>query len=389
VKPWSGVQPISSDDECCELAFGTMESTVGREGREHVGGATSDPSHDVWKRLDELIRRAPSLDDLRAHRIHLLAASRWRKEGRTLPEGLQQEALLAAVINLGAASVLPRVCAAVDGPVLAFKGPEVAALYSEPATRPFSDVDVLVPDAERAQQALIAAGFQPMSGGEGYYDGLHHLEPLLCPGFPILVEVHRRPAWPEWLPDPPLRELIEGAVPSRIGIDGLLAPSPSHHALLVAAHAWDFNPLGRLIDLLDVQLLAVEAGRDAIADDAAKLGLGALWSTTLAASDALFGPPGKGRLPRTARSLASARDSTVFGQHVRRWVSWFWILPPLPALRAAGNTLVRDALPAAGETWGSKARRTATAARNGFRRKWLHEAQIGDAARKPPRRSNY
>ena len=42
------------------------------------------------------------------------------------------------------------------------------------------------------------------------------------------------------------------AVPSATGIDGLLAPSPAAHALLLAAHAWAHHPLGRVGDLIDV-----------------------------------------------------------------------------------------------------------------------------------------
>ena len=42
------------------------------------------------------------------------------------------------------------------------------------------------------------------------------------------------------------------AVPSATGINGLLAPSPAAHALLLAAHAWAHHPLGRIGDLIDV-----------------------------------------------------------------------------------------------------------------------------------------
>ena len=40
------------------------------------------------------------------------------------------------------------------------KGLEVGAYYPDPGLRPFRDLDLLVDDAERAQQALIEAGLR-------------------------------------------------------------------------------------------------------------------------------------------------------------------------------------------------------------------------------------
>jgi hypothetical protein len=37
---------------------------------------------DIWTAVERLVDRAASLDDLRAHRIHLLAGRRWRADGR-------------------------------------------------------------------------------------------------------------------------------------------------------------------------------------------------------------------------------------------------------------------------------------------------------------------
>jgi hypothetical protein len=344
---------------------------------------------ELWRRVDDLIDRAPTIDDLRAHRLELLAARRWRELGMPVPAGLEEQVRGAAIVSLAAGAVLTRVCDAVQAPVLHFKGMEAAALYPHPETRPFGDVDLLVEDAEAAQRSLLEAGFQTVETEIESYDELHHLAPLVWPELPVVIEVHRRPAWPEWMPQPRIELLIEAAVPSRTGIEGLMAPAPAHHALLVAAHAWDFNPLGRIIDLLDVQLLAAEAGRDEVAHAARGLRVAGLWKTTLEASDALFASPGRGRIPRGARNLAAARDSTVLGQHVRQWTSPFWVLSPARAIPASVTTIVREALPAGGETWGGKYRRVLTAARNGFRRKWHHDAEIGDAAVRPPRRPRY
>ena len=94
--------------------------------------------------------------------------------------------------------LLERVRAACDGPLVVMKGPEVAARYAEPSTRPFRDLDLLACDAAAVQRSLLDAGFQVAGEPELYVD-IHHLRPLYWPGLPLVIEVHQRPKWPAGL----------------------------------------------------------------------------------------------------------------------------------------------------------------------------------------------
>ena len=118
------------------------------------------------------------------------------------------------------------------------KGAEVALSYPDAALRPYRDVDILVDDPPTVQRSLLAAGFEAVGEPDAYYEGRHHLRPLISRDYPLLVEVHRRPEWPKWASPPPNDELFAAGEPSALGVDGILAPRPAAHALLVAAHSW-------------------------------------------------------------------------------------------------------------------------------------------------------
>ena len=65
--------------------------------------------------------------------------------------------------------------------------------------------------------------------------------------------------WISWAPPPSTAELLSESVDSATGISGVLALSPAHHALVLAAHSWEGTPLRRILDLVDVTLVAQEA----------------------------------------------------------------------------------------------------------------------------------
>ena len=211
----------------------------------------------MWKRVDELLARAPGPEALRYHRLHLLDARRRLALGQVLePDRLhERDGALADV--LAAPLVLERARSAWDGQLVLIKGPEVACNYPGAATRPFGDLDLVTEDAPAARRALIAAGFQEM-GHPDLYENLHHLRPLRWPGTPLAVELHMRPMWPAGLEAPPVAELLRRAVPSRTvaGIDSLPA---AEHALVLAAHGWADEPLARIGRLLDVAATAARA----------------------------------------------------------------------------------------------------------------------------------
>jgi phage gp36-like protein len=336
---------------------------------------------ELWSAVDRLVDQAASVDDLTAHGLHLLAARRCRELGRPVPVSLVAAERSAAALQLAAMVALERIRAAYDGPILILKGLELAARYPSATLRPVRDIDVLVEDPDRAQRALIDAGFEPVGHEDSYYASRHHLRPLLSPDLPALVEIHRRPEWVIWSTAPAAEDLLPAAVPSATGVDGILTPAPAHHALLVAAHSWTEVPLRRILDLVDVRLLHDEAEQEALADAAALWQLDGVLRTTIAAADALLLE--RPSLPWHVRlwtgDLRSVRERTVFMNHVRRLLSPFAALPVRRAWRYAALALVKEVTPSQGESWGAKGRRAGRAVVHAFRRVSAHDraGQVG------------
>ena len=188
----------------------------------------------LWRAVDALVDRAPSVADLQSHQLELFAVRRWRALGRDIPAELLERERRAAIGALSAPLLLDRVLGAYAGELVLLKGPEIAARYPEPALRSFGDVDLLAADAPEAQAALLSAGFEEVGDPEAYRD-IHHLRPLRSPGLPLVAEIHSRPKWPDGIqPPPPTRELLAAGVSTG---DGPKSLPPSHHALLLAGHS--------------------------------------------------------------------------------------------------------------------------------------------------------
>src|ERR687892_1288119 len=139
--------------------------------------STGAPTGELWRRVDELIDRAPTEDDLRSHRLELLGVRRFRTTGREVPLDFVAQERAAALVEMSASLVLRRVREAYDGPTIVLKGPEVAAAYPDPGLRSYGDLDLLVADAAEAHKALLAAGFELVGDPERYVD-IHHVRPL-------------------------------------------------------------------------------------------------------------------------------------------------------------------------------------------------------------------
>lgn len=320
---------------------------------------------ELWTEIQRVVGRAPCIDDARAQRVHLIAAARLRALGRPVPDPLLEEERMARLRCTLASLVLDRVRAASSGPVVIMKGIEVASRYPRPSTRPFRDLDLLVEDAPRVQQELLDAGFVRAGFDDAYYADRHHLTPLVWPEIPIAVEVHRRPEWPGWGRAPSPEELIAAAVPAACGVDGIAAPPPGWHAVLLAAHAWSEAPLRRLLDLVDAAVLAAPCERDEIAAVAERWGVGGMWATTIAAADALFaGAPVPWSLRLWARNLRAARDRTVLEGHVARLAAPACLGTPGLVLRGAALALATEVRPAPGESWQVKRQRARRALRH-------------------------
>jgi hypothetical protein len=341
---------------------------------------------ELWAGVDRLIDRTPSLEGLRAHGLHLLAMRRWREMGREIPPAARFEELAAVHKAHDALEILRAASDAYDGRLALMKGPEVAAHYPDPACRQISDLDILADDATRAQRALIKAGFEPTGDfGDDYFDGLHHLRPLVLPAHPVLVvEIHRRPNWVDWADPPDVTELLARAVPSSAGASGMLALPREQHAVVVAAHSWGERPLRRISDLLDVAALMDGASRETAGALASAWGISGLWNTTIAAADSLFLGARRPLSMRVwARELEQVRSRTVFEDHIRRWLSTFWVLPPHRALAATAVALARDVTPAPSETWGNKLSRAREALLHPTRSSDEHGRIVGPGGMRP------
>ena len=94
-------------------------------------------------------------------------------------------------------------------------------------------------------------------------------------------------------------------MPTRLGIDGLSTLPPAHHTLLLAAHAWAHQPLGRLGDLLDVVVSLRRADEAEVAALARRWGCSRLWRTTRSAARDVV--EGRGRSRRQAVGAAPER----------------------------------------------------------------------------------
>jgi hypothetical protein len=339
----------------------------------------------IWDATAALIDSAPTLEHLRWHRLHLLAVERWRGRGQPVDPEIAQLERLNQLRLAAAPFVLERIRKAYDGRFALIKGYEVAVRFPSPGTRPFVDIDLLADDAVAAHRALQAAGFIEVGDPDRYLD-IHHLRPLSLPELMLPIEIHHAPKWPVGLRPPSTTALLDGAVPSETGVDGIDTLAPADHALVLAAHSWAHLPLRRVLELVDVALLAREADPDDIAARARASGFERVWRTTSKTIDSLlYGAPRSAAERLWARHLATARERTVFESHVERWLSPFWSLPPRRAIPASARNIAVDASPAEGEGWSGKLARVRKALRNAFSAKTAHERELGHEAHRKRR----
>jgi hypothetical protein len=331
-----------------------------------------------WEGVARLVDRAPSAHDLRVHRLELLAAALYRERGLPVPPELASEALLAHMSTLAATAVLRRIRDACSGPLMLFKGLETSARYPGPGLRPLGDVDMLAADPFAVQRELEAVGFESVRDDLDW-DELHHLPRLGPPDRLFAVEVHKRPKWVAGLQAPSAQELFADAVPSATGVEGILAPAPAVHAMILAAHAWAERPLGCIGDLVDVVVMADGCADGEVEDFVRRYGLARAWKTTTAAADALFADGATTWPLRSwARQLPDARERTVFESHLQRLLADFSALPPGRALRSAGRSLSQTVLPTQDEPWRAKLSRAKRAVRNAGTRRSEHERSLRD-----------
>jgi hypothetical protein len=228
--------------------------------------------------------------------------------------------------------------------VVVLKGPELARRYPEEGIRPYRDLDLLAAEPREVQQALLADGWQRLRD-EDVREDLQHDDPLIVPGLPLPVEVHRRPKWPSWSPGPRAEELLEVAVRAPGAPEGVLVLPLEFHAVLVAVHAWAHRPLRRILDLVDVAVLSPEAVRAEQARIATRWGVGRLWQVTIRAADALLREgPRSIALSTWARGLPAVRERRPVEAALERWTAPLAERPPREALAESARAIARDAL---------------------------------------------
>ena len=299
-------------------------------------------SGQLWHAVDRLLDRS-SLTGIVAHRLGPLAASRLRRLERPVPGELRQQERAASIANASAIPLLRRIRASCDGPLVLLKGPEIACLYPE-SGRDFGDLDLLSPQAEEVHRSLVGAGFSVV--GDQVPARHHHLQPLRWPTGTLNVEVHTHPNWPKHLPVLGVSEILASGAPSRLGIDGLLAPSDVHHSLILAVHGWQHQPLRVVRDLIDLAAVSLAADEREIERGAAALSVERVWRTARRAVGALF--YGERRSPSLltwARSLDRVRPRTAREIDLEALISPFWWMPAPDALAHAAR-LVRRRLSA-------------------------------------------
>ena len=321
------------------------------------------PADGVWDGVDRILERlTPELAT--EHGLGPLEARRLHLAGDEVPEYLLREERAGRTATLVAPSLLKRAREAYDGPLLLIKGPELTARYPDGARR-FGDLDLVAGDAEAAQAALLAAGFRLQDRDwppEGYDDVRrphYHLHPLEWPGLGLRIEIHKHAKWPDDLRPPRNEELFEAAVPSIVGVEGLLTPHPDHHAVLLVSHAWGEVPMQKLRQLVDVLAFVDDSERPELRRLAARWGIERGLSSTLAVADWLvLGDPEPRLVGVWARYLRELREPNVLELHVQEWLAPFWLTTPRPAARKAFRAVLRDLRPDPDQTWGGKLRQT-------------------------------
>jgi hypothetical protein len=314
-----------------------------RLGGEEVGAGELA----LWDAVDRLVEPLSQSEAL-AHQVAPLAARRMRALGRNVPKLLALEERAATLSTVVAQSLLARIRSAVDGPIVVFKGPEIAAHYPGRARR-FADIDLLVPDADGVHAKLLAVGFRPVSREFPSPD--HHLHPIEWPGTGMPIEIHRRFKWPRQLTPPGNDEIFDATIPSALDVDGIQTLPPRQQALMLVAHAWDLLPLRTLRAVIDIAAAAQGENRRVIDDLASAWGLQQPWRTTCAVIDWLFAGGERPLAARIwARHLKPPRDRTVTELHLAEWLSPLWVLPPRTAVRGVAAAVARDLRPHPGQT---------------------------------------
>ncbi len=142
--------------------------------------------------------------------------------------------------------------------------------------------------------------------------------------------------------------------------------SPAHHAVLLAAHSWQHEPFRRVIDLVDVAVMASESDPDTLAALAQRWRLGGIWRSTIEAIASFQGgdPPRAWTDRMLTQHLRAVRPRTTAELRLARWFAGY----RAPTLAIAAKTIIQtvaeDLSPAAEDSWSAKMGRIPRTVRN-------------------------
>jgi hypothetical protein len=157
--------------------------------------------------------------------------------------------------------------------IVALKGAAeiLAPLYPLPGARLLSDIDILLAsgDLARLRQSLLDLGAREEAVPEINRRGHHHLPPLLAPGWPCAVELHRQLGQGAAERVLPVSAVLRNALP--VAGSGLRVPSDADRLAHAVLHA-QFGQTDRLAlprislrDVTDFALLSRQLSNEALA----------------------------------------------------------------------------------------------------------------------------
>jgi hypothetical protein len=315
-----------------------------------MSGNAGLPTTGIWPGVFELIDRQNDHDALEWHGLLPLAVAHWQEQGRSLSRELAAARARSAALQLEAEALVETIRDITDSPFLLLKGLEVAACYPQPSLRRLRDVDVLFGEPVAMRDLLLERGWEKKETA-GFddeaeqHDELHQLAPISCPGRSLPVEIHHYPNAPKWSTPPTFDELLIDAVPAQVNIDGVLAPSPVDHALIVLMHSCARQPFEQVSQLIDLSLLLDRCDRRELHRIARRRGLGRLLTAAVRTIESLF--MDDGREPFTIRYCAGhLRSLGVPSPRRRQWnryVASFALTSPSRAAAGAWRGVVNRA----------------------------------------------
>jgi hypothetical protein len=168
---------------------------------------------------------------------------------------------------------------------------------------------------------------------------------------------------------PTHEELFAAAIPSSIGVDGVVTLPRLDHCLLLASHSWQHGPLPRLRDMIDIALMAKDIEATTLDARARQWSVGRVWSTTAQVIMSLFCGHRERPWPLRlwARHLPQVRERSALEARMARWfIGGMWAPSPGLAIDTIVSMIGRDIQPWPEEPWSVKLRRMSKSVRQAF-----------------------